>query len=99
MVLESVKVYFYVVEQMFQGTHYLGLDMVAQFEEGETWKKVFGPIFIYLNSTPDTSKAHNLWTDAKKQVLIVHLRLAELCYLSSDSLTSCCCTWLILEAV
>lgn len=58
---------------MFQGTHYLGLDMVAQFEEGETWKKVFGPVFIYLNSTPDATKAQNLWTDAKKQVLIIHL--------------------------
>ncbi|KAL6207132.1 hypothetical protein ACLB2K_024377 [Fragaria x ananassa] len=54
---------------MFQGTHYLGLDMVAQFEEGETWKKVFGPVFIYLNSIPDATKAHKLWTDAKKQRL------------------------------
>lgn len=72
----------YVVQQMFQGTHYIGLDMVAHFEEGETWKKVFGPVFVYLNSTPNASKAHNLWTDAKKQVLIIHLPLAEPCGLS-----------------
>ncbi|KAM7506269.1 hypothetical protein LguiB_005173 [Lonicera macranthoides] len=38
--------------------------------EGETWRKVFGPFFVYLNSTPDIAKASNLWTDAKKQRLI-----------------------------
>lgn len=53
---------------MFHGSHYIGDDMVAHFEEGETWRKVFGPVFIYLNATNDVSKAHNLWTDAKRQV-------------------------------
>lgn len=53
---------------MFHGTHYIGDDILAHFQEGETWRKVFGPIFVYLNSTPDVSNAHNLWIDAKKQV-------------------------------
>lgn len=42
--------------------------MIAHFEEGETWRKVFGPFFVYLNATTDVSKAYNLWLDAKKQV-------------------------------
>lgn len=53
---------------MLHGTHYIGDDIVAHFEQGEAWGKVFGPFFVYLNSTPDASKAHNLWIDAKKQV-------------------------------
>nr|XP_017237060.1 PREDICTED: probable rhamnogalacturonate lyase B isoform X2 [Daucus carota subsp. sativus] len=52
---------------MFHGTHYIGNDILAHFEEGETWRKVFGPFFVYLNSTPNVSKAYNLWSDAKKQ--------------------------------
>lgn len=56
------------VKQMFHGTHYIGNDILAHFEEGETWRKVFGPFFVYLNSTPSVSKAYNLWSDAKKQV-------------------------------
>ncbi|KAM1884042.1 hypothetical protein ACFX13_005324 [Malus domestica] len=55
---------------MLHGTHYIGEDILAHFEEGETWTKVFGPFFVYLNSTPDVSKAHDLWIDAKKQRLI-----------------------------
>lgn len=55
---------------MLHGTHYIGEDILAHFEVGETWTKVFGPFFVYLNSTPDVSKAHNLWIDTKKQVLI-----------------------------
>lgn len=56
---------------MLHGTHYIGEDILAHFEEGETWTKVFGPFFVYLNSTPDVSKAHDLWIDAKKQVAIL----------------------------
>ncbi|XP_059636145.1 probable rhamnogalacturonate lyase B [Cornus florida] len=52
---------------MFHGTHYIGIDILAHFEEGETWRKVFGPVFVYLNATADATKAHNLWFDAKKQ--------------------------------
>ncbi|KAI3466562.1 hypothetical protein Pfo_023225 [Paulownia fortunei] len=54
---------------MFHGSHYIGNDMIAHFEEDETWRKVFGPFFVYLNSTTDVSKAYNLWLDAKKQRL------------------------------
>ncbi|KAG9133608.1 hypothetical protein Leryth_023099 [Lithospermum erythrorhizon] len=52
---------------MFHSSHYIGNDMLTQFQEGETWRKVLGPIFVYLNTTSDASKAHNLWSDAKKQ--------------------------------
>ncbi|KAL3820723.1 hypothetical protein ACJIZ3_006628 [Penstemon smallii] len=55
---------------MMHGSHYIGNDIVAHFEEGETWRKVFGPFFVYLNTTTDVSKAHNLWLDAKKQRLM-----------------------------
>ncbi|KAK6917277.1 Rhamnogalacturonan lyase, domain III [Dillenia turbinata] len=53
---------------MQQGTHYIGDDIVAHFEEGETWRKVFGPFFVHLNSTDNVSKAYSLWTDAKQQL-------------------------------
>lgn len=53
---------------MFHGSHYIGEDTVAKFEEDETWRKVFGPVFIYLNSTPKVSDAYSLWTNAKRQV-------------------------------
>eukprot|EP00258_Populus_trichocarpa_P021098 XP_024437117.1 uncharacterized protein LOC18111221 [Populus trichocarpa] len=55
---------------MFHGTHYIGDDIVAQFQEGEAWRKVFGPFFVYLNSTSNVSDAYNLWIDAKKQRLL-----------------------------
>lgn len=52
---------------MFHGTHYIGEDILTHIKEGETWRKVFGPILVYLNSTSDVSEAHNLWIDAKEQ--------------------------------
>ncbi|KAJ4703895.1 Rhamnogalacturonate lyase [Melia azedarach] len=55
---------------MLHGTHYIGNDILAHFQEGETWRKVFGPFFIYLNSTPHVSNAYSLWIDAKKQRLL-----------------------------
>lgn len=57
---------------MFHGTHYIGDEIVANFSEGEAWRKVFGPVFIYLNSSPSVSKAHGLWIDAKRQVTIYY---------------------------
>lgn len=39
-----------------------------KFEDGEVWKKVFGPVCIYLNSTPKGAKAQDLWGNAKEQV-------------------------------
>ncbi|KAG2688325.1 hypothetical protein I3760_09G090300 [Carya illinoinensis] len=54
---------------MFHGTHFIGDDILAHFQRGETWRKVFGTFFIYLNSTSKVSNAYNLWTDANKQRL------------------------------
>ncbi|XP_062179528.1 uncharacterized protein LOC133884200 [Phragmites australis] len=51
---------------VFLGPHYIGKDIVVKFEEGEYWKKVLGPVFIYLNSIPKT-KSGDLWEDAKAQ--------------------------------
>ncbi|PHT62507.1 hypothetical protein T459_33628 [Capsicum annuum] len=35
---------------MFFSTHYAGEILTLRFRNGEPWKKVFGPIFVYLNS-------------------------------------------------
>ena len=67
--LEQLNICECLLQQMMHGTHYIGEDMLAHFGEGETWRKVFGPFFVYLNSTADLSNAHNLWIDAKNQVL------------------------------
>lgn len=55
---------------MFVSTHYGGEDLVVKFGEGEKWKKVFGPVFIYLNSVSghNTNDTTFLWGDAKEQV-------------------------------
>ncbi|KAL2242188.1 UNVERIFIED_CONTAM: hypothetical protein Sindi_0336800 [Sesamum indicum] len=52
---------------MFVSAHYGGEDVVLKFEEGEAWKKVFGPIFMYLNSVTNGSNPFLLWEDAKEQ--------------------------------
>ncbi|XP_057415378.1 uncharacterized protein LOC130710212 isoform X2 [Lotus japonicus] len=54
---------------MFVSTHYAGKEVTMVFEEGETYKKVFGPVFVYLNSA--STNGHNtvsLWSDASKQL-------------------------------
>lgn len=38
------------------------------FKEGEAWKKVFGPVFIYLNSFSKGVDPLLLWHEAKNQV-------------------------------
>lgn len=53
---------------MFVSTHYAGRDAEMKFEDGEPWKKVFGPVFVYLNSVSNESDALQLWRDAKQQV-------------------------------
>ncbi|XP_031124651.1 probable rhamnogalacturonate lyase B [Ipomoea triloba] len=53
---------------MFVSTHYGGEDLVIKFAPGEPWKKVFGPVFIYLNSVVDRDDAYSLWDDAKEQM-------------------------------
>lgn len=54
---------------MFLSAHYSGEDLVPKIGAGEQWKKVFGPIFIYLNSLFDGSDPLQLWEDAKTQVI------------------------------
>lgn len=53
---------------MFHSAHYAGEDLVPKFGQGEPWKKVFGPVFIYLNSVTSGEDPLTLWQDAKKQV-------------------------------
>ena len=52
---------------MFLGTHYIGNDIVLNLGDGEYWKKVLGPVFIYLNSNPKNGNLRALWDDAKSQ--------------------------------
>ena len=54
--------------QMFVSTHYAGTDVGMKFAEGEPWKKVFGPVFVYLNSASPKEDYRSLWQDAKQQV-------------------------------
>lgn len=72
---------------MFVSTHYGGEDLVIKFGKGEAWKKVFGPVFIYLNSTSDgTNAASLLWGDAKTQVIIqTTSSKTKFCYESNHS--------------
>ncbi|CAK9313024.1 unnamed protein product [Citrullus colocynthis] len=55
---------------VFISAHYAGEDLVPKIGAGEEWKKVFGPVFIYLNSTYDSTDALQLWEDAKAQATI-----------------------------
>ncbi|XP_009771423.1 uncharacterized protein LOC107773907 isoform X2 [Nicotiana tabacum] len=56
---------------MFFSTHYAGESLGLKFRDGEPWKKVFGPVFTYLNSlSPDELDTLTLWTDAKEQMFI-----------------------------
>lgn len=52
---------------MFVSTHYTGKDIETSYNEGEPWKKVFGPVLIYLNSASKDARK-TLWEDAKRQV-------------------------------
>ncbi|XP_021972443.1 rhamnogalacturonate lyase B isoform X2 [Helianthus annuus] len=52
---------------MFVSTHYAGSDLVIKFKNREKWKKVFGPVFMYLSSTGE--EPLTLWNDAKNQML------------------------------
>ncbi|CAN0913218.1 Rhamnogalacturonate lyase [Linum grandiflorum] len=50
---------------IFTSIHTFGLDLLTEYRNGEAWKKVFGPVFIYLNSEGDRSA---LWQNAKSQL-------------------------------
>ncbi|KAL1566775.1 rhamnogalacturonan endolyase [Salvia divinorum] len=53
---------------MFLSSHYVGVRV--RVRNGEAWKKVLGPVFIYLNSENNTNNKPNaLWEDAKRQML------------------------------
>ncbi|KAK9038654.1 hypothetical protein V6N11_023510 [Hibiscus sabdariffa] len=56
---------------MFASIHYAGEDMDSFYQKGKPWKKVLGPVFIYLNSaSPDPGHGYRntLWNDAKRQL-------------------------------
>ncbi|KAJ8557424.1 hypothetical protein K7X08_003049 [Anisodus acutangulus] len=57
------------VLSVFVSRHYAGEDLVIKFQQGEPWKKVIGPVFLYLNSN-DSAKDNPsiLWNDAKKRM-------------------------------
>ncbi|PIA41212.1 hypothetical protein AQUCO_02300190v1 [Aquilegia coerulea] len=52
---------------VFISGHYMG-DRTPQFRNGEPWKKVFGPVFIYLNSGSTGTNTSALWSDANIQM-------------------------------
>ncbi|KAF3447275.1 hypothetical protein FNV43_RR12455 [Rhamnella rubrinervis] len=54
---------------MFLSGHYAGQDLVPKIRAGEPWKKVFGPVFIYLNSASKGDDPFWLWEDAKIQMM------------------------------
>ncbi|CAN1342755.1 Rhamnogalacturonate lyase, partial [Linum perenne] len=49
---------------MFTSTHYAGKDLNTAYRNGEPWKKVFGPVLVYLNA----GEPSTLWPDAKKRM-------------------------------
>lgn len=53
---------------IFVTSHYAGEDLLVKFEPGEVWKKVLGPVFIYVNSVHDKADALSLWDDAKERM-------------------------------
>ncbi|XP_057783985.1 probable rhamnogalacturonate lyase B isoform X1 [Salvia miltiorrhiza] len=55
---------------MFFSTHYAGVPLVLDFRGGEPWKKVFGPVFVYLNSVSPGEDPLALWPDAKEQMMM-----------------------------
>ncbi|CAL5205313.1 unnamed protein product [Lathyrus oleraceus] len=56
---------------VFLSAHYSGEDLVPKFKANEAWKKVFGPVFIYVNSPyNEDDDPIKLWDDAKLQMLV-----------------------------
>ncbi|KAH6837611.1 Rhamnogalacturonate lyase family protein [Perilla frutescens var. hirtella] len=52
----------------FFSAHYAGPSFGVRLRNGEQWKKVFGPVFFYLNSdSTDNNPRRRLWEDAKRQ--------------------------------
>ncbi|GMJ02531.1 hypothetical protein like AT1G09890 [Hibiscus trionum] len=57
---------------IMHSVHYSGEDLLLKFGTNEPWKKVLGPVFIYLNSLsdPEDDPLSSLWEDAKEQMRI-----------------------------
>ncbi|KAF4353439.1 hypothetical protein F8388_005041, partial [Cannabis sativa] len=56
---------------VFMSCHYVGKDLIIKLKKGETWKKVFGPISIFLNSVSTNPNPHSvLWENAKTQLFV-----------------------------
>ncbi|KAM1223200.1 hypothetical protein TB2_010495 [Malus domestica] len=54
---------------VFLSSHYVGKDVGLTFADGEAWKKVFGPVFVFLNSdVPSSNASFSLWENAKEQM-------------------------------
>lgn len=55
---------------VFSSTHYAGGQLGMRFRQGEAWKKVFGPVFLYLNSADPSinGSTTTLWNNAKEQM-------------------------------
>lgn len=70
--------------QMFVSTHYAGKEVGMTFEDGEAWKKVFGPVFIHLNSAPSSNEYLTLWENAKEQVCINNISSLGNIYATSN---------------
>ncbi|KAJ4840417.1 hypothetical protein Tsubulata_009253, partial [Turnera subulata] len=58
------------VLSMFTSTHYTGKGLDTGYHDGKPWKKVFGPVFVYLNSISHDQNQLALWKDAKEQTLV-----------------------------
>ncbi|XP_055959712.1 uncharacterized protein LOC126654761 [Mercurialis annua] len=56
------------VLNMFTSNHYTGKDLDTEYRNGEPWKKVLGPVFVYLNSIARYNSSA-LWEDAKSQMM------------------------------
>ncbi|CDP08054.1 unnamed protein product [Coffea canephora] len=66
----SVSIDFYEFPSLsFHTIHYAGEDMRQQVRDGEPWKKVYGPVFVCLNSVPESGDPNSLCADAKHPML------------------------------
>ncbi|KAF5746763.1 rhamnogalacturonate lyase B-like isoform X2 [Tripterygium wilfordii] len=53
---------------VFLSGHYVGDALEVKIAANETWKKVYGPVFIYFNSASTSDAKSQLWQDAKRQM-------------------------------
>ncbi|KAL0449520.1 UNVERIFIED_CONTAM: hypothetical protein Slati_1508400 [Sesamum latifolium] len=54
---------------VFMSRHYVGKDIDLKFQTEEYWKKVLGPVFVYLNTNASAkSDPSLLWNNAKQRM-------------------------------